>query len=150
MGWTIYGCVPDQTTLPGIVNFHVAAAPTHEDEMNEQLRDYFVLEHTGVTAPNYKLESEDDKRANRILTETTKWIEDGIRFETGLLWKVDNPDFPDSYPMAVRRLESLERRLQKTPLLAEKVKHQIADYERKGYAHKATLVELTSVDTSRI
>ncbi|XP_062708877.1 uncharacterized protein LOC134288337 [Aedes albopictus] len=52
--------------------------------------------------------------------------------------------------MAVRRLESLERRLQKTPLLAEKVKHQIADYERKGYAHKATLVELTSVDTSRI
>lgn len=52
--------------------------------------------------------------------------------------------------MAFPRLELLERRLQKTPLLAEKVKYQIANYERKIYAHKATPVELTSVDISYV
>lgn len=48
--------------------------------------------------------------------------------------------------MAVQRLESLERRLHKTLLLAEWVRQQIIEYERKDYAHKATLFELTSVD----
>ncbi|XP_055523114.1 uncharacterized protein LOC129717278 [Wyeomyia smithii] len=150
LGWSIYGCIPGQSAPQVFVNFHVAAAPSHDQEMNEQMRDYFTLESAGVTVSNEKLESEEDKRANRILRETTRRTMDGSRFETGLLWKVDDPAFPDSYPMAVRRLEALERKLQKDPLLARRVRDQIADYQRKGYAHKASLAELTSVDASRV
>ncbi|XP_053691539.1 uncharacterized protein LOC128740054 [Sabethes cyaneus] len=52
--------------------------------------------------------------------------------------------------MAVRRLEALERRLQREPDLLERVREQIVDYEKKGYAHQAGLTELTSVEPSRI
>lgn len=38
------------------------------------------------------------------------------RFEMGLLCKEDNTEFPDSYPLAVKRLMSLEKRLMKIPI----------------------------------
>ncbi|XP_062700764.1 uncharacterized protein LOC115269619 [Aedes albopictus] len=150
LGWSIYGYLSKQENREAVVNFHVAVGNDYESEMNEQMRDYFTLENVGVTAGHGKLESVDDKRATSILRDTTRRIADGTRYETGLLWKVDNPDFPDSYPMAVRRLELLERRLNKDPELAKRVREHVADYERKGYAHKASLLELTSVDVSQI
>ncbi|XP_055633434.1 uncharacterized protein LOC129773807 [Toxorhynchites rutilus septentrionalis] len=52
--------------------------------------------------------------------------------------------------MAVRRLEALERKLKADPPLAEQVRQQIAGYEHKGYAHKASLTELTSTPRNRV
>ncbi|XP_058817528.1 uncharacterized protein LOC131680834 [Topomyia yanbarensis] len=94
------------------------------------------------------LESEEDQRARRLLEETTRRTASG--FETGLLWKTDNPHFPNSYPMAVRRLQSLERKLQKDPELKQTVRKLIADYEEKGYAHKASEEELLTADSNRV
>ncbi|XP_058839323.1 uncharacterized protein LOC131694831 [Topomyia yanbarensis] len=149
LGWSIYGCIPGRSTSTAVVNFHVGAVSDSDREMNEQLRDYFALENSGVTIPKATLEPEDEKRAKRILQETTRRTEGGIGFEAGLLWNTDNPNFPDSYPMAVRRMMSLERRFEREPLLGEKVREQIAEYERKGYAHRANLAELTSVNANR-
>lgn len=52
--------------------------------------------------------------------------------------------------MAIRRMIALERRFEREPELGEKVRAQIAEYERKGYAHKARLAELTSVEANRV
>ncbi|XP_058827443.1 uncharacterized protein LOC131687376 [Topomyia yanbarensis] len=95
-------------------------------------------------------ESDDDKRARQLLVDTTRRLSSGSGYETGLLWRTNNPNFPDSYPMALRRLEGLERKLQKDPSLEKRVREQIYEYERKGYAHKANLEELTSVEFGRV
>ncbi|XP_058456561.1 uncharacterized protein LOC131433958 [Malaya genurostris] len=149
LGWSIYGCIPGQSSRTAIVNFHLGTVSDSDREMNEQLRNYFALENFGVTVPSAILESSDEKRAKQILKETTRRTQSGIGFETGLLWNTDNPEFPDSYLMAVRRMESLERRLEREPVLRENVRKQIADYVQKGYAHKASIIELTSVDVCR-
>lgn len=105
------------------------------------------MESLGVVAsPN--AESVDDQRANRILAETTRRIESG-RFETDLLWKHDYVEFPDSRPMAEKRMRCLERRLARDPPLYDQVRKQIADFQFKGYAHKATMKELNSFDPRR-
>ena len=83
----------------------------------------------------------EEKRARQILEETTKRVDD--RFETGLLWRQDERQFPDSYPMAVRRMKALDRKLEKNPALKENVCKQIKDYQVKGYAHKIIDAELT-------
>lgn len=118
--------------------------------MNDQLRDYFTLEEIGCTERGNLVEPIEDQRAKRLLKDTTQRTRSGSNFETGLLWKTDDLNFPDSFPMAVRRLESLERRLNREPALQKCVRDQIADYERKGYAHRASLWELTSVDSKRV
>ncbi|XP_062706112.1 uncharacterized protein LOC134287683 [Aedes albopictus] len=52
--------------------------------------------------------------------------------------------------MAVRRLQCLERKLSKTPLLKNRVRELIAEYLQKGYAHMATDLELKTADHKRM
>lgn len=98
----------------------------------------------GTTVAGAKLEADEGKYARCILEETTRHIKVG--FETGLLWKKDCSNFPNSYSMAVRRLQSLEKKLKKEPLLMGRVQEQIAEYERKAYVHKITKQEMTKTD----
>ncbi|XP_055545704.1 uncharacterized protein LOC129730413 [Wyeomyia smithii] len=51
--------------------------------------------------------------------------------------------------MAYRRLRSLERRLSKEPHLYDSVRQQIREYERKGYAHRATQEELVNTSPEK-
>ncbi|XP_062709047.1 uncharacterized protein LOC134288378 [Aedes albopictus] len=150
LGWSVYGCVPNQAAHSSVVGFHVKASSDSDQEINDLLRDYFTLDNVGVIDQSNLIESEDEKRAGLLLKETTQRTLSGTNFETGLLWRTGKPNFPDSYPMALRRLESLERRLKRDPSLQESVRDQIADYERKGYTHRASLTELTSVESSHV
>ncbi|XP_062705689.1 uncharacterized protein LOC115258970 [Aedes albopictus] len=150
LGWSIYGCIPGQPFRTAIVSFHVGAVSDADRELNEQLRDYFTLENVGVSGSRSIPESEEEKRAQKLLVDTTRRVPVGSGYETGLLWRTDNPSFPDSYPMAVRRLEALERKLVSKPELERRVREQIVEYVHKGYAHKASLSELTSVDAERV
>ncbi|XP_062558149.1 uncharacterized protein LOC134223027 [Armigeres subalbatus] len=147
LGWSIYGSTSTNPAATVAVNFHTAAVAKSEELLNEQLRDYFTLESCGVVAPTDKLESEEDKRARRIFEETTRRIETG--FETGLLWKSDKPEFPDTYPMALRRMKSLEKKLQKDPTMMQRVQEQLSGFEQKGYIHKISDAEWATVDQRR-
>lgn len=93
-----------------------------------------------VGAEGSRPESDDEKRAKRILETTTIRLSSN-RFETGLLWRHDEFKFPKSYEMALRRLQCLERRLKKDENLYGNVCKQIDDYQHKGYAHKASSSE---------
>ncbi|XP_062538870.1 uncharacterized protein LOC134207165 [Armigeres subalbatus] len=73
-----------------------------------------------------------------------------LKVREGLLWKYDDFEFSDSYPMAVERLQCLERRLAKDPMLKKNVQKQIYEYEQKGYAHRASPEELNSGDLRRV
>lgn len=74
----------------------------------------------------------------------------GDRFETGLLWRYDEIEFPESYGMAMRRLECLERRMERNPLLKENIYRQMEEYQLKGYAHRASEEELKAADPKRV
>ncbi|XP_058811174.1 uncharacterized protein LOC131676064 [Topomyia yanbarensis] len=147
LGWSIYGCTAGSSKRKAVINFHVAAATDPSLQLNNQLRDYFTLEDAGVVGPSEGLKSNEDLRAREIMEQTTRRTERG--FETGLVWRDDEPNFPDSYAMAVRRLHSLERKLTKNPYLQKRVWELIDEYLRKGYAHKATEEELKHADPKR-
>ncbi|XP_053686640.1 uncharacterized protein LOC128736183 [Sabethes cyaneus] len=148
LGWGVYGCVPSGSNSTSFINVHVPQFSDPDRQLNEQLREFFTLESMGVSHSMQKLESEDDKRANKLLQETTRRLP--IGFETGLLWKTGAPNFPNSFPMAMRRLQSLEKKLNKDPLLKARVCEQIAEYEQKGYAHKASEAELKFSESHRV
>lgn len=148
LGWAIYGYSAGVSKPTVSVNFHVPAAKDADHELNEQLTEFFSLDQTGIKSSFEIPESEADKRAKRILEETTRRVSN--RFETGLLWKSDKIDFPDSFPMAIRRLQSLEKKLYKDPSLHLRVRQKIEEYVNKGYCHRATAKELHSFDTKRV
>ncbi|XP_062707580.1 uncharacterized protein LOC115257239 isoform X2 [Aedes albopictus] len=145
LGWTIYGKIPgpmDQVHR----QLHICAQ-TPEQQLHDLVNQFFSLENVGVTLSPL-LESDEEKRARKILEETTTRTSSG-RYQSGLLWKYDFVEFNNSRPMAERRLQCLERRLQTNPELYASVKQLLADYQTKGYAHKATANELQNADPKR-
>lgn len=71
--------------------------------------------------------------------QNTDWIgkvggEEGN--EVGLLWKRDNIELPNSYYMAKRRLECVETKMKKDPVLAQRMRAYIQDFVEKGYIRK--------------
>lgn len=148
LGWTIFG-YGARTSMPTVsVNFHAPAAQDVDHELNEQLSDFFSLDQLGTKPPFEVPESKADARARKILEETTRRVFD--RFETGLLWKSDDIEFPNSFPMAFRRLQSLERKLAKEPTLKARVHQKLNEYIEKGYCHRASASELSFSDSKRV
>ncbi|XP_058446466.1 uncharacterized protein LOC131427358 [Malaya genurostris] len=145
LGWTVFGRMgegPNTNT-----SLHICAC-SKDRELHDLVRGFLETETLGVgTIP--PPESEEDQRAKHILRETTTRTVDG-RFESGLLWKHEIVEFPNSFPMAERRLKCLERKLHSNPDLFENVSKQILEFQEKGYAHKASEKELLTSDPKRV
>ncbi|XP_055632538.1 uncharacterized protein LOC129773014 [Toxorhynchites rutilus septentrionalis] len=140
LGWTISGpgCNATRDDYCGI---HLC-----DEVMDQVLKNYFTMEEAGINCP-YRVESDEDRRARSMLETTTVRI--GAGFETGMLWKLDDINLPDSYHMAYRRLQGLEKRFKREPDLREKVWHAIEDFIEKGYAHKATSEEISRIEPGK-
>ncbi|XP_058827968.1 uncharacterized protein LOC131687894 [Topomyia yanbarensis] len=143
LGWTVYG--PKNPITASVGNYLGYHKEITNEDLHELLRSHYALEESVVIVPR---ETEEDRRARKILEHTTKRVCE--RFETGLLWKTDDPHFPNSYPMALRRLKQLEKRLEKNPTLCANVNMQIDEYQRKGYAHLATADELAQTAPEKV
>ncbi|XP_062538908.1 uncharacterized protein LOC134207201 [Armigeres subalbatus] len=143
LGWTVYG--PRQSTTVAAGNYLGYHQQITNDDLHELLKSHYALEESVMMIPQ---ETEEERRAREILERTTKRI--GDRYETGLLWKTDDPRFPDSYPMALRRMKQLEKRLDKNPKLRDNVSKQIEEYQQKGYTHLATAEELAGTAADQV
>ncbi|XP_055633030.1 uncharacterized protein LOC129773448 [Toxorhynchites rutilus septentrionalis] len=146
LGWTIYGPQGNDDPSAGSTGHHESGELTDQD-LRELLRKHFTLEESGMSVIVLP-ESDEDRRARELLEKTTIRVDD--RFETGLLWKDDNPQLPDSFPMALKRMKSLERKLAKNPQLEQNVKNQIEEYQLKGYTHVTTPKELSEAEPGKV
>ncbi|XP_055604258.1 uncharacterized protein LOC129752511 [Uranotaenia lowii] len=144
LGWTVHGPVKDYVSGNANDYFHVHAEPTNQ-EIHDLLKFQYTLEESVFKTPR---ESHEDMRARKILESTTVRI--GDRYETGLIWKTDDPHFPDSYWMALKRFKQLEKRFSSNPELHSKVCKQIVDYLQKGYAHVASADEISSTEPHKV
>lgn len=146
LGWMVYGPTSLSSVADVRLNIHSCISITNEG-LHDLLRSQYVLEEP-ISSPSMIPQSSEDQRAMKILQTTTVRVRN--RFETGLLWRRDTRYFPDSYPMALRRLKALEKRLDNNANLHRNVHQQICNYVEKGYAHKASSEELIEPKRSEI
>ncbi|XP_044171594.1 uncharacterized protein LOC122955925 [Acropora millepora] len=71
---------------------------------------------------------------------------DGKNYEVRLPWKRDHPKLENNYAQAVKRLESIERKLKRDPEKAEAYTTAMNQYVEKGFAEE--VLDLTSGDGS--
>ena len=107
------------------------------EKLEKIVSDYISLEDTGK---KYNLVSPADERANILLQETTKRV--GDRFETGLLWNENDPLAPNSFPMAMKQLEYLEKKV--APEHIPIINQQNQSLEEKRYVRKMSTEEINS------
>jgi hypothetical protein len=135
-GWCIGGPTGsnDQSEYS---SFHTSLA---EDKCDLLLEQFIDFDSFG-TKPNVaKPVSKEEERAWSILKTTTK--HNGVRYESGLLWKTDNPNLPKNFFAAQRRFFNLERKFANNEGLAVVYKNVIDTYIDYGHARKLTKKEI--------
>lgn len=131
VGWTLHGA--HTRTLGQQVNY-VNGLTNADQKLEQQLREFFALESL-IVNPR-RPDSDPEKQAEDILSKNTVQLEDG-HIETAMLWKDSRIEMPDSYETAIKRLVSIEKKLDSKPALRDRYIEQIDALVKKGYAEKA-------------
>jgi hypothetical protein len=138
LGWSLCGPTGVETEQQTFLN-NVSL----DKNLDSELEKFWKLEDTG-TSTRWEKESfsEEDRRAVKIIQETTKLV-DG-HYEVGLLWRDEQPHLPDNRRLAEKRLDLLKRRLLKpeNKELATKYHEVMQGYIDKGYARKLAEEEI--------
>ncbi|XP_068149485.1 uncharacterized protein [Drosophila tropicalis] len=116
--------------------------------LDASMKEYFAMESAGTRVPSKPLGSKDDERALQIMEATTSYCPIDKRWQTGLLWRFDKVDLPDSYSMAMRRLQCLEAKMAKDIDLRSFMLDILQSYEEKGYIRRLTESELNKGKSS--
>ena len=132
-GWALTG------SLHNLVPSHVKQVmfverATAEQEIHDLVLEWWTTESFGTKPESEPPMSTEDRRALKILMETTKKV--GDHYEVGLLWKSENVRMPNNFHTALRRLMATERSLNKNPKKAEAYEEVLMGYVRKGHARK--------------
>ena len=136
LGWTLIG--PTGEVGNGIqqVNFQ------QTDVLQQQLEMMWKTDFSDSLSDNRSSMSVEDKHALKIMEETvTK--KDG-KFMLSLPWRHSSKHLPNNKALALSRLRSLHRKLQRDDALAGDYRKTMHDYIDNGYARKITATELNA------
>ena len=134
IGWTVTGRVPGYIQeQESVCKVHVT---TPEEELNETVKTWWRTENFGCRYDNDTQRSVEDGRVMKFLSESTRKV-DG-RYEVPLIWCDDNVNLPDNFTAAARRLEFLEKRLNRDPELAANYRKTIDMDIKKRYIKRLT------------
>ncbi|XP_055645287.1 uncharacterized protein LOC129781732, partial [Toxorhynchites rutilus septentrionalis] len=141
LGWTVYGGRANENSVNTISHtYHICTCSEQNAiNLNQMVKNYFSIDSLVVNQNQPQL-SKNDERAMLLLESRTRF--NGLRYETGLLWRSDKVRLPDNKEIAVRRWRCLEKRMEKDEELANIMKEKIREYESKNYIRKLSQVEL--------
>ena len=126
--WTVGGPIEGLTCK----NTQSMLSTVRIDPVTDNLKQFWELESIGVVDRWDAHMSLEEEESVRQFNEGLKY--DGERFEVPLLWKSDAPPLKSNYIQAVRRLEGVERQLNRNPERANAYKDAINQYVEKGFA----------------
>ena len=136
-GWILTGPVDSYSK-------HTSSMLTmvENNEITTSLRRFWELESIGITETVNLTMSQEEELAVNDFNDGLNF--DGKNYEVRLPWKRDHPKLENNYAQAVKRLESIERKLKRDPKKAEVYTTAINQYVEKGFAEE--VLDLTIGD----
>ncbi|XP_062537796.1 uncharacterized protein LOC134206123 [Armigeres subalbatus] len=139
LGWTVHGVI--DSAVAGSGGQHALLCTDNDDiELTDLVKQMYKVEDFGISGQSTVM-ADEDQRALDIMNRTI--TRRGERFEVGQIYRYNNFVFPDSKPLALRRLQTIEKKMDSNPEFAEKYCSKIQDYIDKGYARKLEPEELS-------
>ncbi|KAL9982837.1 hypothetical protein ACROYT_G004946 [Oculina patagonica] len=111
-------------------------------EVTTSLKRFWELEAIGITETVNTTMSQEEEYAVADLNDGLNF--DGRNYEVRLPWKKDHPKLENNYAQAVKRLESIERKLKRDPEKAKAYTTAINQCVEKDFAEEVT--DLSSED----
>ncbi|XP_068738847.1 uncharacterized protein [Montipora capricornis] len=102
--------------------------------VNETLKRFWELESISIAEIEDPVMSQEEECAVADFNRGLNF--DGHNYEVRLTWKRDPPKLESNHVQALRRLESVERKLRQDPVKAKAYKTAINEYVEKGFAEE--------------
>ncbi|XP_052752379.1 uncharacterized protein LOC128200994 [Galleria mellonella] len=134
LGWTLYGASSSKTKLVEFVNHGIFIESSKDDNLESLIKEQYKIDSLGISKTESQLNIQE-QRAVDILEITSRRLPSG-RFELGMPWRHDIQHVPGSYPQALSRFLSLERRMSKDATFAKAYCDFITNMITKGYAEE--------------
>lgn len=145
LGWVIHGCLnftnESKVELKSECLFnHVHNTDTQSnffddlDQIQNMIKHHWSIEIIGIESEKEYSLSLDDKKCISILDHTVRKVHN--KYESGLFWKDENSQLPESYSNAYRRLLCLEQKMTKNHVFGESYTNKFNEYVAKGYIKK--------------
>uniref|UniRef100_A0A182NDR5 PHD-type domain-containing protein n=1 Tax=Anopheles dirus TaxID=7168 RepID=A0A182NDR5_9DIPT len=144
LGWVISGrCDSDgRSSMRGeTISSHrvqLCECQDMEVRIDNAFKGSFVLDEPRG-AFGEAIMSKEEERASELLRTSTQLV-DG-RYTTGLLWRYDGTILPNNRKLAIRRMECLERKLNRDAQLRCVMNNKVKEYLEKGYIRLLTTEE---------
>ncbi|XP_045501642.1 uncharacterized protein LOC123698874 [Colias croceus] len=133
LGWVLHGC-RSSNKHPVLFCSHLSEAEKSPDTLENMMKKYFELESIGIEPKRQR--SDPEQQALNILEKKSQRLPSG-RYETGLLWRDESADTPNNYGDTLKRLKTLEKKLDKDGELKRQYEERIENLLSSGYAEKA-------------
>lgn len=132
LGWVVHGVAPRKPLKDEASILHFYTKADDDMKLEDQVEAHFRIDSLGVTSA-VKV-SPENQRAVKIFEDTV--TEKNGHYEVGLTWKVDNPKMPASYDRALKRLKTIEKKMDSDADFASQYSAQIKNLIDKGYAEE--------------
>ncbi|XP_064653104.1 uncharacterized protein LOC135503459 [Lineus longissimus] len=131
LGWVLCGPAGSQEKALVTTSMFVA---TKRENVAFELQRFWELESIGIVNDQCVKMSVEDRDAIKTFEDCLSF--DGERYTVGIPWKENCPELKDNYSQALRRLESVERRLKVGNQSSLNYKEAIEQYENMGFSEK--------------
>lgn len=131
LGWVLHGT---QSRTLGQQTHRVNFINNIENSMDEQLKNYFALESL-IINPSLP-QNNPDAHALATLEKEVRLNRDG-RYEAPLLWREDNVVMPNNYENTLKRLLTVEKKIDRDPKMKKQYEENMNALIEKGYAEPA-------------
>ena len=145
LGWTCIGAMDGKSQESIRTNFVKTYFVTRETdnvdmnefEVNMTLRRFWEIDNSGID--DVQVLSAEDNFILDKAQQSIKFIDGHYRI--AIPWKEERVSLLNNYSMALRRLQNLEKRLEKIPEVAQAYKENIEKYLEKGYIRQVNSLE---------
>ena len=144
LGWTCIGNPDSEHQKVIHTNFaytYFMKDQSEIEKINSTLKQFWEIEN--VTSPDETpmVRIEDQLAMKQVEMSLTY---DNQMYRVGIPWVKNKPVLPDNYEMALSRLENTEKRLKRSPEVAQSYSQCIDQYIEKGYVKRIQENDLSS------
>ena len=135
LGWSIFGNVLNESNQ---FCFRVREIKKDDQYLHDLVKEHFAIDNIGIKLKEEKF----DSRAEELMKKTLSF--DGTKYTIGLLWRKEEVALPQSFEIAKKRLEYLEKKLENNSSLKKWYTEKMDEHIKRGF-----MVELSVEEANR-
>ena len=136
LGWICFGPTPIDATAPQAFTLH-GASVSSTAQLDQMVEKFWSLEAVGMQPTTTEYLSPAEKQAEAVTSRSLSYSD--CRFQVAIPWKGGTkPSVQSNKHLALHRLESLQRALDKRPSIKLQYTKVLQAYLEKGYIRRVS------------